>query len=242
MRDCGRDESTTVREKRKTFLTSERERRERERERERESKGKKGEGRGRGEREKREAIDSQVLMFSENVGSGMAFFKKFRMDFMRAALSGMQVYSTPELNILPGVCCNERGAEFLLPLARGDSVVSMVTSGVPVSMATVVVPDDPASADSQSVRVSLSVAEEPLAVPSLFPPPVVVEEEEEEEEVEGRTVGGRRKGTSSRHWATSISSLSSILSQPPRLWKADISRLVMRSMTLTALVTSWRGG
>ena len=34
---------------------------------------------------------SQVLMFSEKVCSGIAFFRKLRMDFIRAALSGIHV-------------------------------------------------------------------------------------------------------------------------------------------------------
>ena len=175
-------------------------------------------------------------MFSENVGSGMAFFKKFRIDFMRAALSGIHVHSTPELNALPAARVNNWGVKSLFPAATDAppvaSVVSIATTGVSVSTVTAGVSDDPASAELLLFPVSLSVAKGMLLVSAL--PPSAADEEEEE----GRTMDGRRKGISPRHCATSISSRSSILSHPPRLWKADISRFVMRSMTLTALVTS----
>lgn len=41
-----------------------------------------------------EEKDVQFLIFSAKVGSGTAFFKKLRMDLMRAALSGIQDTST----------------------------------------------------------------------------------------------------------------------------------------------------
>ena len=178
--------------------------------------------------------DSHVLMFSENVGSGMAFFKKFSIDLMRAALSGIHVLSTPELNALPAARVNNWGVESLFPAATDAppvaSVVSIATTGVSVSTVTAGVSADPTSAELLLFPVSLSVTKGTLLLSTLPPP--------DEEEEEGRTVDGRRKGTAPRHCATSISSRSSILSHPPRLWKADMSRFVMRSMTLTARVTS----
>ena len=188
-------------------------------------------------------------MFSENVGSGMAFLRKLRMDFISAALSGIHVYSTPLLQGFDDVCGNEEAWLGAGTVSRVflSSVVSIATAGGVVSLlseaVSVTTPDVGVSDDTTDVELASCVADKVPADEVASGPAVaaVLLLELAVELSAGNTVVGSTKGTSARHWETSSSSLSSILFQPPRLWKADISRLVMRSMTLTALVTSWRG-
>ena len=116
------------------------------------------------------------------------------MDFMSAALSGIHVYSTPELNgLINSGCTTEGVAPEALPPAA--SVVSMATAGAPapvVSMATTDV------AVGSSAEPTL-LAPPPPTLPSLVAPPSAVADDAEEEEEEEKMVKGSRKGTSFRH-------------------------------------------
>ena len=183
-RDCGSDESTTASHTHTQADYIHIGKRKRERESVRELRW---EGHGRGS-------DSHVLMFSEKVGSGMAFFRKLRMDFMSAALSGIHVYSTPELNgLINSGCTTEGVAPEALPPAA--SVVSMATAGAPapvVSMATTDV-------DVGSSAEPTLLAPPPPTLPSLVVPPSAVADDAAGEEEDEKMVEGRRKGTSFRH-------------------------------------------
>ena len=165
-------------------------------------------------------------MFSENVGSGMAFLRKLRMDFISAALSGIQVYSTPLLQGFDDVCDNEEAWLWVgtVPGVLLSSVVSIATTrGVVTSLlpevVSVTTPDVGVSDDATDVELAFCVADRVpadevasgTAVAPVFPL------EPAEVLAAGITVVGSTKGTSARHCDTSSSSLSSILFQPPRL-------------------------